>query len=242
MNLIQKGHEHTHRGIIGIESAIVLIAFVIVAAALAFVVLNMGFSTTQKAKTTIVSTLQQAGSSLEVEGKVIGSSFIPGGGATSGLNATSIPIKISGGGGSVNLDPTVTAIKYLSNQITYDNIYNGTLNSIATGPFTSLESATNAAALPVNGGTLDESPFSVAGGGTSDWPRETTAFVYWTVQSNTNDILEAGEHANLAIVFARGDLPAELDTIRIELIVSSGAALTVERQIPNLTTEVVDLG
>jgi archaeal flagellin FlaB len=51
MNLIQKGHRHTHRGIIGIESAIVLIAFVIVAAALAFVVLNMGFSTTQKAKT-----------------------------------------------------------------------------------------------------------------------------------------------------------------------------------------------
>ncbi|MFZ0183948.1 MAG: archaellin/type IV pilin N-terminal domain-containing protein, partial [Nitrosotalea sp.] len=41
----------TRRGVIGIESAIVMIAFVIVAAALAFVVLNMGFSTTQKAKT-----------------------------------------------------------------------------------------------------------------------------------------------------------------------------------------------
>ncbi len=50
LNLIQKGHGHTQRGIIGLESAIVLIAFVIVAAALAFVVLNMGFSTTQKAK------------------------------------------------------------------------------------------------------------------------------------------------------------------------------------------------
>jgi len=37
------------KGVVGIESAIVLIAFVIVAAALAFVVLNMGFSTTQKA-------------------------------------------------------------------------------------------------------------------------------------------------------------------------------------------------
>ena len=48
MNLIQKGHEHTHRGIIGIESAIVLIAFVIVAAALAFVVLNMGFPQRKK--------------------------------------------------------------------------------------------------------------------------------------------------------------------------------------------------
>ncbi|MCH6585780.1 MAG: flagellin [Thaumarchaeota archaeon] len=234
MNLIQKGHRHTHRGIIGIESAIVLIAFVIVAAALAFVVLNMGFSTTQKAKTTIVSTLQQVGSSLEVEGKVIGSSFIPGSGGTSGLNATSIPIKISGGGDSVNLDPSLTAIKYLSNQISYDDIYAGTL--ISTGTYNSLETATAAAtvAFPT---TLTVDPFTDAG-----WPLETTAFIYWTVSSNANDILESGEHANLAIIFAKGDLPAELDTIRIELIVSSGAALTIERQIPNLTTEVVDLG
>jgi len=71
LNLIQKGHRHTHRGIIGIESAIVLIAFVIVAAALAFVVLNMGFSTTQKAKTAIIAALEEAGSTLEVKSKII---------------------------------------------------------------------------------------------------------------------------------------------------------------------------
>ena len=238
MNLIQKGHRHTHRGIIGIESAIVLIAFVIVAAALAFVVLNMGFSTTQKAKTTIVSTLQQAGSSLEVEGKVIGSSYIPGGGNPSGLNATSIPIKIAGGGDSVNLDPSVTAVKYLSNQITYDDIYRGTLQ--VSGTFNSLELATAEAVVQ---NYITEDPFQ--GGGdadTDDWPRETGAFIYWTVAANTNEILEAGEHANLAIVFARGDLPTELDTFRAELIVASGASLTVERQVPNITTEVVDLG
>jgi len=237
MNLIQKGHRHTHRGIIGVESAIVLIAFVIVAAALAFVVLNMGFSTTQKAKTTIVSTLQQAGSSLEIEGKVIGSSYIPGGGMASGLNATSVPIKISGGGDSVNLDPDLTAIKYLSNQITYDDIYAGTL--ISTGTYNSLETAT-AAAQTAN--FISEDPFNGGDVGTDDWPLETAAFIYWTVAANGNEILEAGEHANLAVVFAKGDLPAELDTIRIELIVSAGAALTIERQIPNLTTEVVDLG
>ena len=234
MNLIQKGHGHTHRGIIGIESAIVLIAFVIVAAALAFVVLNMGFSTTQKAKTTIVSTLQQAGTSLVVEGKVIGSSYIPGGGVSSGLNATSIPIKITAGGDSVNLDPSITAVKYLSNQITYDNIYAGTLQ--AGGTFSSLETATGAAANPpFDYITVD--PFTDAG-----WPRETTAFIYWSIAANSNDILEAGEHANLAIIFARGDLPAELDTFRAEVILASGAALTVERNIPNLTSQVVDLG
>ncbi|GBF09192.1 flagellin [Aeropyrum pernix] len=38
------------KGIVGIEAAIVLIAFVIVAAALAFVALNMGLFTTQKSK------------------------------------------------------------------------------------------------------------------------------------------------------------------------------------------------
>ena len=76
MNLIQKGHRHTHRGIIGIESAIVLIAFVIVAAALAFVVLNMGFSTTQKAKTAIIAAVDEAGSSLEVAGKITASGWV----------------------------------------------------------------------------------------------------------------------------------------------------------------------
>ena len=238
MNLIQKGHRHTHRGIIGIESAIVLIAFVIVAAALAFVVLNMGFSTTQKAKTAIIAAVEEAGSSLEVEGKVIGSSYQPGSPFASGLNATSIPIKISGGGDSVNLDPSVTAIKYLSNQITYDDIYRGTLQS--SGTFLSLEAATAEALVQTY---ISEDPFQ--GGGDADaddWPRETSAFIYWTVSSNTNEILEAGEHANLAIIYARGDIPEELDTFRTELIISSGAALTVERQIPNITTEVVDLG
>jgi flagellin FlaB len=235
MNLIQKGHRHTHRGIIGIESAIVLIAFVIVAAALAFVVLNMGFATTQKAKTTIVSTLAEAGSSLEVEGKVIASSYQPAVG-TSSLNVTSFPIKIAGGGDSINLDPSVTAVKYLSNQITYDDIYAGTLNP---NTYSSLETATAGAETA---GYITLNPYQGGDAGSDDWPLETTAFIYWTVAANTNDILESGEHANLAVAFAAGDRPSELDTIRIELIVPAGASLTVERQVPNITTEVVDLG
>ncbi|MFB3047706.1 MAG: archaellin/type IV pilin N-terminal domain-containing protein, partial [Nitrosopumilaceae archaeon] len=72
MKLFRKGKRHTHRGITGMESAIILIAFVIIAAALAFVVLNMGFATTQKAKTSITSALGEAGSSLAVSGNVIG--------------------------------------------------------------------------------------------------------------------------------------------------------------------------
>ena len=75
MKLLRKGQRHAHRGIIGIEAAIVLIAFVIVAAALAFVVLNMGFATTQKVKTSITSALGEAGSSMQVSSKIIGHSI-----------------------------------------------------------------------------------------------------------------------------------------------------------------------
>ena len=235
MNLIRKGHRHTHRGIIGVESAIVLIAFVIVAAALSFVVLNMGFSTTQKAKTTIVSTLSEAGSTLEIEGKVIASSYQAS--APSSINATSMPIKIAGGGESVNLDPSITAVKYLSNTISYDDIYKGTLNVTS---YDSLEDAT-AAALTAT--YINRDPFNGgADADNNDWPDNTVAFTYWTVRANDNPILESGEHAVLAVVYSAGDRPAELDTVRTELIVASGAALTVERQIPNITSEVVDLG
>ena len=237
-----KGRKNnTHRAIVGVEAAIVLIAFVIVAASLAFVVLNMGFSTAQKAKTTIVSTLAEAGSSLEIEGKVIGSSYQPGAGQPSSLNTTSFPIKILGSGNSVNLSPKNTAVKYLSNQITYDDIYNGTLST--SGIFTSLQTAVNQASPAGIGLFQGQSPYL---GGTdadsNDWPLQTTAFIYWTVASNTNDILEAGEHANLALVFAAGDRPQELDKIRVELILRDGSTLTIERMIPLITNNLVDLG
>jgi len=243
MNLIRKGHGHAHRGVIGIESAIVLIAFVIVAAALAFVVLNMGFATSQKAKTTIVSTLAEAGSSLEVSGKVIASAQVN----AAKLNVTGIPIKIAAGGESVLLANTTAAVKYLSNQVTYDDIYAGTLNVDNTGnlTFTSLRNATQSAAVIGTGdfAPLDENPY--LGGldaDLDDFPLETVAFIYFTVAANSNEILEQGEHAVLAIVYAAGDRPGPLDKIRAELIVAAGASLTVERQVPNITSEVVDLG
>ena len=243
MNLIRKGHGHAHRGVIGIESAIVLIAFVIVAAALAFVVLNMGFAVSQKAKTTIVSTLAEAGSSLEVSGKVIASAQVD----AARLNVTGIPIKIAAGGDSVSLTNTTTAVKYLSNQVTYDDIYAGTLNLANTGNaiFLSLRDAT-AGAEGINTGSfavMDENPY--LGGldaDLDDFPLETIAFIYWTVKANENEIIEQGEHAVLAIVYASGDRPGPLDKIRVELLVATGASLTVERQVPNITTEVVDLG
>ena len=238
MKLVRKGHVHSHRGVIGVESAIVMIAFVIVAAALAFVVLNMGFSTTQKAKTTIIAGLGEASSSLEVSGKVIGiacTTSAGGCGATPYLNATSFPIKVASGGDSIDLDPARTQVKFLSNSVEYDNIYVGTINtttvSSISGAFTQAQAG--------NSGYFATQTNPV----TEDGLGSTKAFSYWSVSSGTqNSILDQGEHANLAIGFASADRPTSLDKIRMELIVSTGASLTVERNIPTLTNLVTDLG
>jgi len=239
MNLIQKGHRHTHRGIIGIESAIVLIAFVIVAAALAFVVLNMGFATSQKAKTTIISSLNEASSTLEISGKVTAIALV----SKSQVNATSIPLKITSGGSSINLDNATVSVKYLSNTVEYDNILVGTLTGRTYGNMsqafqdaidnTFLEGIWQAQINPVNdtGTPGPQNPTTIA-------------IFYFAVaaQSPPNTILEKGEHAVLAIAYNNADRPVGLDKIRAEILLSSGATATIERNIPNLTTTIVDLG
>ena len=242
MKLVRKGHGHAHRGVIGVESAIVMIAFVIVAAALAFVVLNMGFSTTQKAKTTIISSLGEASSSLEVAGKVVGSGQI----SDAKLNVTAIPIKIASGGDSVNLAEGTAAVKYVSNDNSFDDIFAGTLTTTgqdsdgpADGQWTSLSAAT-ADATTATYITLN--PFNGGDAGTDDYPGENQAFIYWTVNSNNNNILDEGEHAVLAIAFKAADRPTSLDKVRAEIIVPTGASLTVERSVPVVTNTVVDMG
>jgi flagellin FlaB len=238
MNLIRKGHRQSHRGVIGVESAIVMIAFVIVAAALAFVVLNMGFSTTQKAKTTIGSSLGEASSSLEIAGKVTALGNV----TQAKLEVIGVPIKIASGGESVNLNAATAAVKYISNSVEYDNIYAGTLTEAAdgdddngSGEWLSMEAATDDAADADL--YITEDPYDANG-----IPASTKAFVYWTVNNNNNDILDQGEHAVLAIAFRSADQPSALDKIRAEILIPTGAALSVERQVPSVTTTVVDLG
>ena len=244
MNLIRKGHGHAHRGIIGVESAIVMIAFVIVAAALAFVVLNMGFSTTQKAKTTIISGLAEASSSLEIAGKVTGIGCTPSSSdascvTTQVLNVTSVPIKIAAGGDSINLGLGTAAIKYLSNTVEYTDIY----DCILTG--TTYNNITQAFTAAGRDATCTAYPDTTTNPVVNSTTAVTTAMIYWTVDSNGNAILDLGEHAVLAIALTdtgTDDRPSSLDKLRAEILLPKGAPLTIERQVPNITDLVVDLG
>ena len=59
-------------GFTGLEAAIVLIAFVVVAAGFSYVVLGAGFFTTQKAQQTVHTSVEQSSSTLEIVGNVYG--------------------------------------------------------------------------------------------------------------------------------------------------------------------------
>lgn len=60
------------KGMTGLETAIILIAFVTVASVLAYSVLSAGIFSSEKGKETVYKGLEQAQSTMEVEGSVLG--------------------------------------------------------------------------------------------------------------------------------------------------------------------------
>jgi flagellin FlaB len=59
------------KGITGLETAIILIAFVVVAAVFAYTALSAGLFSTQKSQEAVYSGLKEAQSTLELRGGVI---------------------------------------------------------------------------------------------------------------------------------------------------------------------------
>ena len=71
INRFFKGLHRGQKGITGLETAIILIAFVTVASVLAYSVLSAGIFSSEKGKEAIYSGLGQASASMEVRGAVI---------------------------------------------------------------------------------------------------------------------------------------------------------------------------
>ncbi|MBS7607016.1 MAG: archaellin/type IV pilin N-terminal domain-containing protein [Candidatus Bathyarchaeia archaeon] len=111
------------RGIVGIEAAIVLIAFVVIASALAYVVINMGFYSAQKAKETIDRGVGEATSSLQLDGTVIGKTN-----NQSKIQYLVIPVKLAVGQSEVDLSNKTVTVSVFYKDFTLANIYKGTYN------------------------------------------------------------------------------------------------------------------
>jgi len=108
------------RGITGLETAIILIAFVVVAAVFAFVVLSTGLFSSERSKETVYAGLNKTRGSMELTGAVTATS--------DGTEVTELrfDVTLAAGGSSVNWDETATVnqtiVSYVDDSLEIDDL------------------------------------------------------------------------------------------------------------------------
>jgi len=108
------------RGITGLETAIILIAFVVVAAVFAFVVLSTGLFSSERSKETVYAGLEKTRGSMELSGAVVATS--------DGTEVTDITfdVTLAAGGSAVNWEAAATTnrtiVSYIDDTIEVDDL------------------------------------------------------------------------------------------------------------------------
>jgi len=116
-------------GFTGLEAAIVLIAFVVVAAVFSYVVLGAGFFTTQKAQEVVHTGVQQASSTLEIVGNVYGTAPQAG----DPINTINFTVALAPGGTAIDFDKVVLTYSNATQLETLTNKGNQTSGSVGAG-------------------------------------------------------------------------------------------------------------
>ena len=214
-----EGSRRGRRGTFSVEAAIILIAFVVIASALAFAVMNMGYYAAQKTKETMEKGVQEVSSALELDGSI-----------TAYVNHTNdneprvqyliIPVKTCVARSPVDLSNGSFIVTVTLSELTLPNIYNGTINEANGETIAKLDNETLAEVF-------------------SDQSNSTAlAFI---LTGDGDDVLELNEKAFILIRLAEYDSdnqlseiigPASYETVKIELRSGEGATLSLSRQIP----------
>ena len=95
------------KGFTGLEAAIVLTAFIVVAAVFSYMVLGAGFFSTEKAKAVVHTGVEQATSSVELVGDVIGKNSSTTGGNNMVIDQINFTIQLTAGQNPVDLNKSV---------------------------------------------------------------------------------------------------------------------------------------
>src|SRR5208337_2880370 len=189
-----------NRGMVGIEAAIVLIAFVIVAAAFAFMVVNMGLFATQSSKQTIQTGLSEASSPLVVDGDIMVRANTT---APYYVDAVMVPLQVIGVR-YVPMDANSTQITVtVSGQTAIANCYSGA-NATDTNTVDPYSTTMNTL-------VTDVQQTSLSSNGTV-----TTAELF-IGNSNNNTSLDSNEKGFLMVCFAPADCAVHGQTIYIQI-------------------------
>ena len=208
------------RGLTGLETAIIVMAFVIVAAAFAFAVLNMGFQTSQRSTEVMQSGLQEASSAIELDGAVIAYGGDAGndGHADYVVNYT-FCIKLSAGKHPVDLSPNTLVLTYTDPYTHKYDVYNSSKVFAKSEYNTAMQCLRNG----------------------------TAAAIICEVRGDGDSMLEYGEKflvaINITTVYGGNNPPLKPnDQVIVEVKPPVGAILTVVRRLPPALDMVMNLG
>lgn len=179
-------------GLSALETAIVLIAFVVVASVFAFTMLSAGMFSTERSKEAVYAGLEEVRGSMELRGSIVA--------RASGTSVDAIVFTVSNvaGGDAIDLTSTVSD----TNKVVID---------------------------------YRDSQQAVSG---LEWS------VAWPVQSDTDNLLEDGELAEITISGLTAALDPDLGAntlFAFEVKPPKGGVLILERRTPDSIDAIMDL-
>jgi len=193
----------------GLEAAIVLIAFVVVAAVFSYVVLGAGFFTTQTAQATVHTGVAQASSSLEIVGNVMA---IVDPNFPDQVNYVNVSVALTAGGTAMDLTQMV---------VSYSDNNGGRNPNINATPTLSCETGATGLTTELSTAVQDE------------------ALLQWCVGQKINDLNSGTTPNNLLesneiwVLTIRAPDTAEVNTkITYNLQPAVGAVLPITRTVP----------
>jgi archaeal flagellin FlaB len=130
----------------GLEAAIVLVAFIVVAAVFAYVVLGAGFFTTQKSQETVYKGIEQATSNIQMVGQVYG---IGSGTNPTQINKIQFNLALAPGAPSLEMSKMIIVVSQPGHADVTQLTYSSTLT---TATYTFTDPSANDAPLPTISG------------------------------------------------------------------------------------------
>ena len=244
------------RGITGLETAIVLIAFVVVSSVFAFAVLSTGLFSSDKAKEAIQAGLAQAQGTMEVRGvkgtatliAITSQSIGTGDGSTTTFSMGNTP-----------LIPGSQTVKVAGTTQTYGTSYSVNFDT-GLVTFVSAPASSSAITADYTYYTIDNIKITLsnaAGGNPVDLTGGKTTVVYLdpdSIATNITDytltkfgsadadnLLEQGELFELSVDVSGYGL-TDYDTFILQIKPAQGAVLVIGRTIPARVETFMDLG
>ncbi|MBT3994381.1 MAG: hypothetical protein HOF01_01125 [Chloroflexi bacterium] len=230
------GTPKNEKGITGLETAIILIAFVVVASVFAFTVLSTGIFASERSKETVFAGLEEAKSSIEPRGSVI---------AYKGL---------------VGSTETIYKVVFVVSNAVAGEPVDLTAPYTAGGSGTDPDIVSNAEYKTVVSYTdknqyLSDVPWSLdwVGNANSDSlleEGEKAEITVWLLERNTGTAIgssdSTGEYAAADVngasgILQGGTLVGTNDKFSLEMKPESGAVLTIQRTAPSRLDTVMDL-